>query len=85
MSDEVKKEDIELIKKTLEKISQSVDRLERTLIGDKTFGIIGLIERIEEIEEYVERGKAERNKVIGAFVILTALQGLLLKFWDKIF
>lgn len=82
---EVNKEDIELIKKTLEKISQSVDRLERTLIGDKTFGIIGLIERIEEIEEYVEKGKAERNRVIGAFVILTALQGLLLKFWDKIF
>ena len=82
---EMNQSDIEEIKKSLEKISTSVDRLERTLIGDAKYGMIGLITRIEEIEEFVENGKAERNKIVGAFVVLTILQGFLLKFWDKLF
>jgi hypothetical protein len=79
--------DIEWIKSTLSSIGLKLNELDvnfsklnQTVIGDKTYGQTGLIEKVEEHAEYIEKDKAFKSKLIGGGIVLSFIWGVILKF-----
>lgn len=51
---------------TLEKISEQLDRVESALIGDEKYGSIGLVSRVNELEEKsISKGAAIKWGLAG--------------------
>lgn len=80
--------DIDWIKNTLSTMSlkiQEVDaslvKLNQTVIGDKTYGQTGLIEKVEEHTTYIEKDKQFKSRLVGGGLVLSFIWGLVLKFW----
>ena len=80
--------DIEWIKSTLSSMSlklQELDvnfsKLNQTVIGDKTYGQIGLIEKVDEHNAYIEKDKEFKSRLVGGGLVLSFIWGLVLKFW----
>jgi hypothetical protein len=80
--------DIEWIKSTLSSMSlklQELDvnftKLNQTVIGDKTYGQTGLIEKVEEHTAYIEKDKQFKSRLVGGGLVLSFIWGLVLKFW----
>ena len=80
--------DIEWIKSTLSSMSlklQELDvnfsKLNQTVIGDKTYGQIGLIEKVEQHNAYIEKDKEFKSRLVGGGLVLSFIWGLVLKFW----
>jgi hypothetical protein len=78
--------DIEWIKSTLSSMSlklQELDvnfsKLNQTVIGDKTYGQTGLIEKVEEHNAYIEKDKQFKSKLVGGGLVLAFVWGLILK------
>ena len=80
--------DIEWIKTTLSSMSlklQELDtnfnKLNQTVIGDKTYGQTGLIEKVDEHNAYIEKDKEFKSRLVGGGLVLSFIWGLVLKFW----
>ena len=85
---QVNETDIEWIKSTLSSMSlklQELDtnftKLNQTVIGDKTYGQTGLIQKVEEHTEYIEKDKQFKQRLVGGSLVITFIWGLILKFW----
>lgn len=85
---QVNSTDIEWIKSTLSSMSlklQELDvnfnKLNQTVIGDKTYGQTGLIEKVEEHNAYIEKDKQFKSRLVGGGLVLSFIWGLVLKFW----
>jgi hypothetical protein len=83
---QVNETDIEWIKSTLSSMSlklQELDtnftKLNQTVIGDKTYGQTGLIEKVDEHAEYIEKDKQFKSKLVGGGIVLTFIWGIILK------
>ena len=88
----VNAKDITWIKDTLGKLTDKVDAIEKTtsklnttIVGDDVYGQIGLVTKVKEHTEYIEKDKGFKAKLIGGSVVLGALWTVIVKFWDKIF
>lgn len=80
--------DIEWIKSSLSSIGLKLteldgnfSKLNQTVIGDKTYGQIGLIEQVQEHAEYIEKDKEFKSRLIGGGIVASFVWGILLKFW----
>ena len=78
--------DIEWIKSTLSSIGLKLNELDvnfsklnQTVIGDKTYGQTGLIEKVEEHTAYIEKDKQFKSKLVGGGLVLAFIWGLILK------
>jgi len=85
---EVSASDIEWIKQTLSSVSSKIQdldmsftKLNQTVIGDKTYGQTGLIEKVDEHTAYIEKDKEFKSRLVGGGLVLSFLWGLVLKFW----
>ncbi len=83
---EVSASDIEWIKENIssmslkiQEVNSSLVKLNQTVIGDKTYGQTGLIEKVEEHNTYIEKDKEFKSKLIGGGLVLTFVWGLILK------
>ena len=79
--------DIEWIKSTLSSIGLKLNELDvnfsklnQTVIGDKTYGQTGLIEKVEEHADYIEKDKAFKSRLVGGGIVLSFIWGVILKF-----
>jgi hypothetical protein len=84
---EVNATDIEWIKTTLSSIGLKLNELDvnfsklnQTVIGDKTYGQTGLIEKVEEHADYIEKDKAFKSRLVGGGIVLSFIWGVILKF-----
>jgi len=84
---EVSASDIEWIKENIssmslkiQEVNLSLVKLNQTVIGDKTYGQTGLIEKVEEHTAYIEKDKQFKSKLVGGGLVLTFVWGLILKF-----
>jgi hypothetical protein len=84
--------DIDFIKSTLTSMNSklqemeiTLDKLNNTVVGDKAYGQIGLVEQVANHEKYIETDRNFKSKVVGGSIVLGLLWTLLLKFSDKIF
>lgn len=85
---EVSASDIEWIKENLsnmnlkiQEVNLSLVKLNQTVIGDKTYGQTGLIEKVEEHNAYIEKDKEFKSRLVGGGLVLSFFWGLILKFW----
>jgi hypothetical protein len=83
---EVSASDIQWIKENLgsmnlkiQEINTSLIKLNQTVIGDKTYGQTGLIEKVEEHAIYIEKDKQFKSKLVGGGIVLTFIWGIILK------
>ena len=84
---QVSSTDIEWIKTTLSSVSMKINELDtnlsklnQTVIGDKTYGQTGLIEKVEEHADYIEKDKQFKSKLIGGGIVVSFIWGLIIKF-----
>jgi len=80
--------DVEWIKSTLSKMNsklQDLDvtliKLNQTVIGDKDYGQIGLIQKVDEHNTYIEKDKEFKSRLVGGGIVLSFIWGMILKFW----
>ena len=80
--------DIEWIKDTLGQMNSKLKdvettliKLNQTVIGDKAYGQIGLIEKVEEHNTYIEKDKEFKSRLIGGGIVVSFIWGIILKFW----
>jgi hypothetical protein len=88
----VNAEDITWIKDILKELSVKVETIDKTttklnttIVGDKAYGQIGLVNQVKEHNDYIEADKTFKSKLIGGSIVLGGLWTIILKFWDKIF
>jgi hypothetical protein len=84
--------DIDWIKSTLTSMNTklqdmelTLDKLNNTVVGDKAYGQVGLVEQVSNHEKYIETDRNFKSKVVGGTIVVGFLWTLLLKFSDKIF
>ena len=84
--------DIDFIKSTLtsmnsklQEMELTLDKLNNTVIGDKVYGQVGLVEQVANHEKYIETDRNFKSKVVGGTIVVGFLWTLLLKFSDKLF
>jgi hypothetical protein len=83
---EVSASDIDWIKNNIssmslkiQEVNSSLIKLNQTVIGDKTYGQTGLIEKVEEHTAYIEKDKQFKSKLVGGGLVLAFIWGLILK------
>ena len=83
---EVSASDIEWIKENIasmslkiQEVNISLVKLNQTVIGDKTYGQTGLIEKVDEHSAYIEKDKQFKSKIVGGGVVITFIWGFILK------
>jgi hypothetical protein len=84
--------DIDFIKSTLTSMNSKLQEMEITLhklnntvVGDKVYGQVGLVEQVGIHEKYIENDRNFKSKVVGGTIVVGFLWTLLLKFSDKLF
>jgi hypothetical protein len=84
----VQTSDIEWIKSMLAQVNSKLQdvevtlvKLNQTVIGDKAYGQIGLIEKVEEHNTYIEKDKEFKSRLVGGGIVLSFIWGMILKFW----
>jgi hypothetical protein len=60
----------------LERIDQSVQRIELALTGDERLGHTGLVSGVRRNSERISKLEAERNWVLGAAAAISTVVGL---------
>ena len=85
---EVSASDIEWIKENISSMSLKIQevnlsllKLNQTVIGDETYGQVGLIKKVEEHNTYIENDKQFKSKLVGGGLVLSFLWAIILKFW----
>jgi hypothetical protein len=85
---EVSASDIEWIKENIssmslkiQEVNLSLVKINQTVVGDKTYGQTGLIEKVEEHNNYIEKDKEFKSRLVGGGIVLSFIWGLILKFW----
>jgi len=73
------KENISSMNLKIQEVNLSLVKLNQTVIGDKTYGQTGLIEKVEEHNAYIEKDKQFKSKLVGGGLVLAFIWGLILK------
>jgi hypothetical protein len=81
----VSKSEIDWIKTEMLIQKDIVNKIHQTIVGDKTFGQVGLIEKVNNHEKFMEESVKTRSKFIGGIAVIGVGWTLLIKFWDNIF
>lgn len=75
------KENISSMSIKIQDINTSLIKLNQTVIGDKAYGQVGLIEKVDEHNSYIEKDKEFKSRLVGGGLVLSFIWGLVLKFW----
>ena len=73
------------LNKEIDYIKGSLDEIKSAIIGNPKYGQEGLVNMVKRHEDYIEKDKKFKNKLLGAGAILGTIWTLILKFGDKLF
>jgi len=62
----------------------TLTQLNQTVIGNSTYGQVGLVSEIAQIKEYVEKDKLLKNKLAGGLVIIGIVWTVILQYVGNI-
>jgi hypothetical protein len=62
----------------------TLTQLNQTVIGNSTYGQVGLVSEIAQIKEYVEKDKLLKNKLAGGLVIVGIVWTVILQYVGNI-
>jgi predicted nucleic acid-binding Zn-ribbon protein len=77
--------DIIALHKDISKMSEQVDKIQLSLVGDDKFGQEGLVKMVKRHEKWVENQRYMYAKICGGAVVISALTTLVIKFWNSLF
>ena len=69
----------------IDEMSKKLDKLYLALVGDKEMGQVGLVEKVEKHEKFIENHKLQDARVIGVTAAISFVFGFVIEFWGKIF
>jgi Tfp pilus assembly protein PilO len=69
----------------IEEMSKKLDKLYLALVGDKEMGQVGIVEKVEKHEKFIEQHKLQDAKVVGITAAISFVFGFVVEFWGKIF
>lgn len=55
---------------SLNEINNSLDRLQKRILGDTEYNQKGLIQEVAEIKTYINKDRANKNKMYGGLVVV---------------
>ena len=64
---------------SFDKLTESVERIERAIVGDKVMGHRGLVDRVEHIERKLMAHEKQLWKWIGGLSLLVVILPILIK------
>ena len=70
---EVYATDIQWIKDTMLDMNTSLTKLNQTIVGNKEYGQVGLVEKVDEHNKYIIADKQFKAKMLGGGFILSGL------------
>ncbi len=73
------------LKSEIEEIKSSLEEIKKAIIGNPTFGQEGLVDMVKRHENYIERDKRFKHKLIGGTVVLGTLWTAILKWGHLLF
>lgn len=73
------------LKSEIEEIKSSLEEIKKAIIGNPTFGQEGLVDMVKRHENYIERDKRFKNKLIGGTVVFGTLWTAILKWGHLLF
>jgi len=77
--------DIMCLQKCTSDMSDKLDRIHTSLVGDSNFGQDGLVRMVKTHDAWMLSQKYLYAKLYGGMVVISGLSGFIFKFWDKIF
>ena len=72
-----------MTQENFEKLQESVDRIERAIVGDKAMGHRGIADRIEWVERKVAGHEKQLLKWMGGLAVVAVAVPLLTKYLFK--
>lgn len=81
----VDNKDVAYIKEQLLQQSIKLDKINSILVGDESYKVQGLLDKVDKNSKYIENDKKVKSKVVGGLTVIGVVWTLLLKFWEKIF
>jgi hypothetical protein len=64
----------------LRDMDKTLTQLNQTVIGNPTYGQIGLVSEIKDIKDYVDKDKKLKSKLVGGLVLCGALWTFFLEY-----
>lgn len=76
---------LEKIQRTQDEQKGEIQQIKDCVVGNPEFGHKGLVSEVKELNEFREKHNTQKNRLIGAFSIITATGWVVLEFLkDKI-
>ena len=69
----------------LRDMDKTLTQLNQTVIGNPTYGQVGLVSEIKDIKDYVEKDKMLKSKLVGGLILGGAIWTFLLQYVVAIF
>ena len=76
---------VKYLETQIDEMSKKLDKLYLALVGDKEMGQVGLVERVDKHEKFIEKHKLQDAKVVGITAAISFAFGFVIEFWGKIF
>jgi pyruvate-formate lyase-activating enzyme len=73
------------VETTLKHVEDKVDKIYNAIIGNQELDQEGYITRLKRLEEEIDKFKALKNKLVGAFVVGGAVWTIVLEFLKEVF
>lgn len=70
---------------TLKSVCTELNQLKQTVIGNYTYGQVGLVKEINDIKKYVEKDKMFKNKLYGGLTVIGVLWTIFLQYLTHVF
>jgi hypothetical protein len=79
------KEKLNALDKNINEVNMTLSKQNTTIVGDSAYGQKGLVERIEEIEDYILTDRSFKSRLVGGGLVIGAIWTLILEFKEKLF
>ena len=70
---------------TLKNVCTELNQLKQTVIGNYTYGQVGLVKEINDIKKYVEKDKMFKNKLYGGLTVIGIVWTIFLQYLSHVF
>ena len=70
---------------TLKNVCIELNQLKQSVIGNYTYGQVGLVKEINDIKKYVEKDKMFKNKLYGGLTVIGVLWTIFLQYLTHLF
>tara|TARA_R110001632_G_scaffold34993_1_gene88557 strand:+ start:1145 stop:1414 length:270 start_codon:yes stop_codon:yes gene_type:complete len=79
------KAEIDNITKIVENQGETLKKIHNAIVGDKQFGIVGLVQLVNNNTNWITSQKFFWAKIYGGIAVGTTVVTLITKYWNELF